>query len=475
MIDFPLGKIYNTLTIPISTILSDHGFERMHFFKKETLSMKKIFCLILAAVLALGCCACSGGSDKTTITFWAAPILKEEDMQKHVDAFNESQDEIYVELEFQTWEGVSDKLQIALSTGDTPDVYFDGAARTASLPSLGVLAPVDDVMAAFDDWYESVTSFGVVDGTHYLVPGTQMGASFLSVNVTLAKELGVYDLLPEDRVSWDIHDFYAFCQAVTEAGADKGIKGTCLYAGSSTSDDILYSLMLSNGGQIIDKENNVCVANSAACVEVIEVLGNIVKNGYCLDGAAMLTGADTGTPFYNQQYVAILNNNAPAIITEFTKMVAEGYLDEVPEIRTYGVPTAQGGTMDSACWGANGIAIFDNGDDAKIAAAKTFVKYLMESVSFSEDIWTLNPNYYPSRNNGAQFTNTNETLKEEVEIRLELTAQYADFDFGILDSYWSEVRNYFYPELQAVYSGQKTAQEAMDSFAANVNEVLKNQ
>ena len=57
----------------------------------------------------------------------------------------------------------------------------------------------------------------------------------------------------------------------------------------------------------------------------------------------------------------------------------------------------------------------------------------------------------------------------------ELTAKYADFDFGILDNYWPEVRNYFYPELQAVYSGQKTAQEAMDSFAAHVNEILANQ
>lgn len=439
--------------------------------------MKKMLCIVLALMLALSCAACgSGESEKTTITFWATPVLPDEaDMQAFVDEFEATHENIDVEFEFQTWEGIPEKLQIALSTGDTPDVYLDGAARTASLPSLGVLAPVDDVMSQFDDWYEGVMSFGVVDGTHYLVPASQMGASFVSVNVTLAKELGIYEMLPEDRISWDIHDFYAFCKAATEAGAEKGIKGTCLYAGSSTSDDILYSLMLSNGGSIIDRETNTCVANSAECVEVIEVLGNIVKDGYCVDGATMLTGSDTGTPFYNQQFVVILNGNAPAQLLEFAKMKEEGYIDEIPEIRTYGVPTAEGAVMDSACWGANGIAVFDNGDEAKIEASKEFVKFLMEKVEFSEKVWAEAPNYYPSRDNGAEFTSDNEMVAEEVLFRQELTVDYADFDFGILDSYWPEVRNYFYPELQAVFSGEKTAQEAMDSFAANVNAVLANQ
>jgi len=330
-------------------------------------------------------------------------------------------------------------------------------------------------MAEFDDWYDGVMTFGVLDGTHYLVPASQMGASFLSVNVTLAKELGVYEMLPEDKISWDIHDFYEFCKAATEAGAEKGIKGTSLYAGSSTSDDILYSFMLSNGGSIIDKETNTCVANSPECVEVIEVFEKLVEEGYCADGAAMLTGSDASTPFYNEQTVILLNGNAPAALLEFGRMKEEGYIDEIPEIRTYGVPTAKGGKMDSACWGANGIAIFDNGDEAKIAACKEFAKFLMEKVDFAEKVWAEAPNYYPSRDNGAKFNNDDAMITEEVLFRQELTVDYADFDFGILDNYWPEVRNYYYPELQAVYSGEKTAQEAMDSCAANVNQILANQ
>lgn len=438
--------------------------------------MKKTCAMVLVLFLLLSMSACGAKQDGVTITFWMTPVMKEESsMQSFIDAFEKENPGIRVELAYQTWEGIANKLQIALSTGDTPDVYLDGAARTAMLPSLGVLAPVDDIMASFDDWYPATLSFGKLDGNHYLVPASQIGASFLSVNVTLAKELGIYDLLPEDRKSWDIQGFYAFCKAATKAGQAKGIKGTMLYSGSSTSDDILYSLMMSNGGTIIDFETNTCTANSAACVEVVEVLGNIVKEGYCLDGATILTGSDTGTPFYNQQYVTILNSNAPALLQEFEKMKAEGYIDTVPEIRTYGVPTGAGCETVSACWGANGIAIFNNGDDAKIEASKKFVTFLMEQKAFSETVWQEQPNYYPSRDNGAVFNSDNAMVKEEVMFRQELTIACADYDFGILENYWSEVRSFFYPQLQAVFSGEKSAQQAMDDFAAQVDGILAKQ
>lgn len=436
--------------------------------------MKKLLCVLLVLVMAMSFVACApADSDEVTITFWTTPVLPDEaTMQGFVDAFEKANPNINVELEYQTWEGIAEKLQIALSTDATPDVYLDGAARTAGLPALGVLAPVDDVFNSFNDWNDSVKNFGVIDGTHYLIPATQIGACSLTVNVTLAKELGVYDMLPEDRMTWTLQDFYDFVEACTKAGADKGIKGTCLYAGSQTSDDITYSLMLSNGGLIIDKENNVCVANSAACVEAIEILGNIVKNGYCLDGAALLDDSGTLTPFYNGQYVVALNMQSPNALVELENMKKEGYIDEVPDIRAYGIPTAEGKTMSSACWGANGLAIFDNKDEAKVNASKEFVKFLMGNKDFIEAVWNAVPNYSPSRNCGAKFTAENPAVAEETEFRQQLTAKYANFEFGIIDSYWSEVRSYFYPELQAVYSGTKTAQDAMDSFAANVDKVL---
>ena len=36
-----------------------------------------------------------------------------------------------------------------------------------------------------------------------------------------------------------------------------------------------------------------------------------------------------------------------------------------------------------------------------------------------------------------------------------------------------ELRALFFPELQAAFTGQKTAQEALDSYAQKGNEILK--
>ncbi len=437
--------------------------------------MKKILCVVLALTLALLCTACGGKtSDEVTITFWTTPVLNDEaKMEEIVADFNENNPGIHVELEYLTWEGVTDKLQIALSTGDTPDVFIDGAARTASLPSLGVLAPVDDVYNKYDDWYASVANFGVIDGVHYLIPATQMGCSVFAVNYSLAEELGVADLLPEDCMSWSMEDLYNFVAAATEAGADQGIKGIGLYAGSQTADDVLYSMMLGNGGSIIDMETMTCVANSPECVEVVEYWGKMVENGYTLDGVTLLKAEDIGTPFKNGQVVIQIGSPASSTLVAMESMKEEGYIDEIPDIRTYGIPYADGLEMVCACWGANGIAVFDNGDEAKIEAAKTFVSYLVESVDYAESIWNIEASYPPARDNGAVYTGATDAITEDTVFYTEITGLYSNSEFGILEPYWPEVRSHFYPELQAVYSGEKTAQEAMDSFAANVNEVLE--
>lgn len=441
--------------------------------------MKKTLCVILALmmVLSFALAGCSGSGAKTTITVWSTPLsdnLEELINTYVIPQFQETHKNVEVDLQILTWEGVSDKLQVALSTGATPDVFLDGTARTASLPDLGVLEPVDDIIASFDDWYDSVLNIGVVEGTHYLVPATTIACSRLNVNVTLAKELGVYDLLPEDKVSWNIQDFYNFVEAAAQAGKDQGIYGTYLYAGSSTSDDILYSLMLSNGGSIVDKETMTCTANSPECVEVVEVLGNIVKNGYAIPGAATAMGGDASTPFLNRQYVLSLNMSAANMMSGMLDMKEQGYMDEADECANYGIPTANGSDMVSASWGANCFAIFTNdGNETKIAAAKDFVKTFIGSEEVASGIWEKSASYTPVRDCGVTYKNDNPKIAEAVMEHAEWSGKYADSSFGILESYWPEVRNCFYPELQAVFTGEKTAQEAMDSFVANVNKALE--
>ena len=453
--------------------------------------MKKIFNRALAMGLVasmLAGCSSSGTAASTAsasgsvndlsaeITVWAVPLtddFEEEFNDEFLPKFQEQYPNVEVNLEMQTWEGVNEKLQTALSTGDYPDVYIDGAARTASLPSKGVLEEVDDVFNSFDDWNSNLTNAGVVDGHHYLIPITAITASRLNVNMTLAKELGVDNLVPEDHMTWTIDDFANFVKKAAEAGKEKGIYGTYLYAGSSTSDDIIYSMMMSNGATIIDKDTMTCKANSPEAVEVIQTLGDLVKDGYTTPGAATLQGGDAVQAMANRQVVLCINQAASAIMRNQLEMVDQGYMDKIDDMIDVGIPHPADGKMVAASWGANFAAIFKNNDKDKVAASKAFVKALAGDEEMSSTIWKESPTYSPARQNGVTYKNDNKQIEDSVNTEAEWTAEYGNSDFGMLEPYWPQVRDAFYPELQAVYTGEKTAQEAMDSFAKNVDKILE--
>jgi len=440
--------------------------------------MRKMLALILSLTVFLSIGSPALATDKelkASITVWFTPLTNT--MEKDMDEillpkFAELYPGIEVDYQMLTWEGVTEKLEIAMSTGTTPDVFLDGTARTAKLPSTGLVEDVSDVIAGFDDWYDAVLSIGKMEGKHYLVPATTIACSALSVNVTLAKELGVYDMLPEDRESWTFEDLYNFIEAAAIAGKDRGIYGTTLYAGSQTSDDIMYTLMLCNSGQIISEDGTQCLANSPECVAIVDMLKKINDNGYCVPGAGSLE-ADT-TFFLSEKAVLCFNSPAANTMIQMKQNHQDGLIPRVAEICDYAVPTVDGKPgMNSASWGANCFAVFTNSGDADtIAAAKAFVKTFMDTPEMALAIWNYTPTYTPVRNIGLQYENEDELIAREVALRAEWSGKYSNSSFGILEEYWPQVRTCFYPEMQAVYAGTKMPQEAMDSFKANVDKIL---
>ncbi|MDR1193236.1 MAG: ABC transporter substrate-binding protein [Peptococcaceae bacterium] len=157
--------------------------------------MKKSLCMILAIFLVLaplGGCGDSGttqGSAGTpaaggmsgegervpiTMWFWAAAPFQRDAFQAHlVDAFNNSQDEYELILEFQ--EGVDDNISVALSADQGPDiVYGSGPAFVGGFAGGGKLANLDKYAEKYgwadrllSPFYDACT----VDGSLYSIPG----------------------------------------------------------------------------------------------------------------------------------------------------------------------------------------------------------------------------------------------------------------------------------------------------------------
>lgn len=436
--------------------------------------MKKFLAMLTALVLiaALGTTALA----ETEVTIWTPDIVGGDyltALRELADRFETENEGVTITIEELNFDGIGEKLESAMMTGTTPDIYIDGTARTAKLPSTGLTADVSDVIGALDGWNEGAVQIGEVDGAYYLVPITLMPSTILTVNVSLAKQYGVYDLLPEDRVSWDWPQFMAFLEACGEKSLADGVYPIALYAGSQSSDIAYYTMLLSAGAEILNADHTAAAVNTPAAVQAMAYLKEMQDKGLVYPGVAEMKDQDVSGLFLNGKVIVDLTcNGGLGALPAFQKAVDEGVLTEVPEIQGYAWPTLDGSASKCATWGANCAAIFENdGDAGKIEAAKGFLKAMVSDEAFNEVLWSASLNYGPARETGVQLTIEDEQITRELEMK-SVFAQYNDSAFGILESYWGEIRQYFYPEMQSMILGSKTPEEAIQGFEAGVNDVL---
>ena len=436
--------------------------------------MKKFLAMLTALVLiaALGTTALA----ETEVTIWTPDIVGGNyltALRELADRFETENEGVTITIEELNFDGIGEKLEAAMMTGTTPDIYIDGTARTAKLPSTGLTADVSDVIGALDGWNEGAVQIGEVDGAYYLVPITLMPSTILTVNVSLAKQYGVYDLLPEDRVSWDWPQFMAFLEACGEKSLADGVYPIALYAGSQSSDIAYYTMLLSAGAEILNADHTAAAVNTPAAVQAMAYLKEMQDKGLVYPGVAEMKDQDVSGLFLNGKVIVDLTcNGGLGALPAFQKAVDEGVLTEVPEIQGYAWPTLDGSASRCATWGANCAAIFENdGDAGKIEAAKGFLKAMVSDEAFNEVLWSASLNYGPARETGVQLTIEDEQITRELEMK-SVFAQYNDSAFGILESYWGEIRQYFYPEMQSMILGSKTPEEAIQGFEAGVNDVL---
>ena len=436
--------------------------------------MKKFLAMLTALVLiaALGTTALA----ETEVTIWTPDIVGGDyltALRELADRFETENEGVTITIEELNFDGIGEKLESAMMTGTTPDIYIDGTARTAKLPSTGLTADVSDVIGALEGWNEGAVQIGEVDGAYYLVPITLMPSTILTVNVSLAKQYGVYDLLPEDRVSWDWPQFMAFLEACGEKSLADGVYPIALYAGSQSSDIAYYTMLLSAGAEILNADHTAAAVNTPAAVQAMAYLKEMQDKGLVYPGVAEMKDQDVSGLFLNGKVIVDLTcNGGLGALPAFQQAVNEGVLTEVPEIQGYAWPTLDGSASKCATWGANCAAIFENdGDAGKIEAAKGFLKAMVSDEAFNEVLWSASLNYGPARETGVQLTIEDEQITRELEMK-SVFAQYNDSAFGILESYWGEIRQYFYPEMQSMILGSKTPEEAIQGFEAGVNDVL---
>ena len=135
--------------------------------------MKRLLALFLALVLMMSLTA-TVNAEKHTVTFWHCfGGTIGEALQATVDAFNASQDEIFVEASFQgSYDETLTKLKAAFPAGTAPDVFQMFELGTNYLAGTDYVVPFQDMLEK--DPYISLDNIEGVLRNYYTVNGKMM-------------------------------------------------------------------------------------------------------------------------------------------------------------------------------------------------------------------------------------------------------------------------------------------------------------
>jgi len=325
---------------------------------------RRILALALAAGMILPTTAFA--EETTDITLWTYPIGKWGDaatVDGLIANFKEAHPEINVTVEYLDYTNGDDQVNTAIEGGQAPDIVLEGPERlVANWGAKGLMVDLSDLWTdeAKEAIYDSVeAACQNNDGVFYEYP-LCMTAHTMAVNRDMFEAADALQYLDEETRTWTTENFVKAVEALKAYGQENV---AAVYCGGQGGDQGTRALVNNlYGGTFTNPEHTEYTANSEENIKALELLAS--TEGINFD--ASLVGGDEINLFCNGTLamafcwnVAQENNNKDNIAFDVLPMA---------------FPTESGDPQ--LCGGIWGFGIFDNGDEAKIQAAKTFIDFM---------------------------------------------------------------------------------------------------
>lgn len=218
----------------------------------------------VAALAMSGCSQAPAAEDgPVTITYmnYISNDGNEENLAKIVDAFEEENENITVEVTTLPYADYGTALQTDLAAGTVADVFDIEYVNFPSYQANGVLAPIE--IANPEAYRQSLIESYSVDGTSYAVP-TSFSDVVLYYNADLFDAAG----LDYPTSDWTWEDEQAAAEKLTDKAA--GIWGDH----QPVSFYEYYKALAQNGGQFLNDDQTKVAFNSPEGIEAAEWLVN---------------------------------------------------------------------------------------------------------------------------------------------------------------------------------------------------------
>ncbi len=458
--------------------------------------MKKLLALLLALTMTFGMVACGGKDttdtgnttepgttetndtantgdtaeggettgDATAITIWTYPIGKFGDrdaVNELIAKFNEVHPEISVTLELLDYTNGDTQVTGAITAGTTPDIIMEGPERlVTNWGAAGKMVDLsdlwtDEVKADIEATSPSVVSACQLDGKYYEYP-LCMTTHTMAINYEAFEAAGALQYIDEETRTWTTEDFQNALKALKDAGATP-VNGI-VYCGGQGGDQGTRALVNNLfSGTYTNAEHTAYTANSPENVEALTLLQTLVNDGLLVaDPAAQ--ASDELQQFANGTAAMTFCWNASnkaqyAADVSFTPFAMAFPSDDgVPEL----------------CGGIWGFGIFDNGDQARIDAAKTFIQFVCDDETQAAASVQMT-GFFPVR---ASLGNVYAGTETEADADEFLTLMPYLGDYYNVTGGWTEQRTLWFNMLQQVFSGTD-AQTAADTFVESANANIK--
>ena len=445
--------------------------------------MKKLIAMLLALVMVLGLCACTvtdntttepvadnGGNEATEpaattteITLWTYPIGGWGD-QATVDsliaAFEAANEGIKVTVEYLDYTNGDDKVNTAIEGGAAPDLIMEGPERlVANWGAKGLMVDLSDLIDDTDVAELNPAAYAAcvtADGKTYEYP-LVMTAHCMAINKTVFEAAGAMQYLNAETHTWNsVADFFAAIEAVY---AYTGEQVGAVFCGNQGGDQGTRALVNNlKGGTFTDAAHTTYTWDSAENVAALEAL----KACEGIEFDEGIVGGDEIALFYQGQLNVAFCWNIAQQLNPNSAGTGAGLTLAGDEILFMAFPS------DSApqlCGGIWGFGIFDNGDDAKVAAAKAFIKYMCDSEATAEAVKAAN--YFAVRNTaeGTDLSGiwADNDIMAEYNVLMPMLGDYYQ-----VTANWANARTAWWNMLQEVETTDDIA-ASVAKWAANAN------
>ena len=440
--------------------------------------MKKLIAMLLALVMVVGLCACTvekapettapvaqestpaettpvettPAAEAVEISLWTYPIGgwgNQETVDSLISAFEAANPGIKVTVEYLDYTNGDDKVNTAIEGGAAPDLIMEGPERlVANWGEKGLMVDLSDLLDETDLAElnpAAIKACYATNGAVYEYP-LVMTAHCMAINKTVFEAADAMKYLNAETRTWNsVADFWAAVDAVYNyTGAQVG----SVFCGGQGGDQGTRALVNNlNGGTFTNAEHTEYTWNSAENIAALQAL--VDCEGIEFD--AGIVGGDEIKYFYNGQLNMAFCWNIAQQLDPNTAGTGAGLNALGEEIMFMAFPSD---STPQLCGGIWGFGVFNNGDDAKVAAAKTFIKYMCDSAATADAVKAAN--YFAVRNTaeGADLSTiwADNAIMAEYNVLMPMLGDYYQVTTG-----WAEARTAWWNMLQAVGAGEDIA------------------